>query len=133
MENNIKGKVVVITGASSGMGEANGIAAVLPHMKKRKSGQIINTSSVAGHKIFNGSAVYSATKFAVRALTEGLRMEVKPYNIRTTIVCPGAVKTELLEHITEADIQQANKDYVGAKASGGKALPKPAQMFHPAL
>jgi len=41
-------------------------------------------------------------------------MEVKPYNIRTTIVCPGAVKTELLEHITEVDVQQANKDYVGA-------------------
>lgn len=95
-------------------GVLNGIAAVLPYMKEQKSGQIINTSSVAGHKIFNGSAVYSATKFAVRALTEGLRMEVKPYNIRTTIVCPGAVKTELLEHISEADIQQANKDYVGA-------------------
>lgn len=95
-------------------GVLNGIAAALPYMKEQKSGQIINTSSVAGHKIFNGSAVYSATKFAVRALTEGLRMEVKPYNIRTTIVCPGAVKTELLEHITEADIQQANKDYVGA-------------------
>ena len=95
-------------------GVLNGIAAVLPYMKEQKSGQIINTSSVAGHKIFNGSAVYSATKFAVRALTEGLRMEVKPYNIRTTIVCPGAVKTELLEHITEADVQQANKDYVGA-------------------
>lgn len=94
-------------------GVLNGIAAVLPHMQAQKSGQIINTSSVAGHKIFNGSAVYSATKFAVRALTEGLRMEVKPYNIRTTIVCPGAVKTELLEHITEADIQQANQDYVG--------------------
>jgi NADP-dependent 3-hydroxy acid dehydrogenase YdfG len=41
-------------------------------------------------------------------------MEVKPYNIRTTIVCPGAVKTELLEHITEADVQQANKDYMGS-------------------
>jgi NADP-dependent 3-hydroxy acid dehydrogenase YdfG len=95
-------------------GVLNGIAAVLPYMKEQKSGQIINTSSVAGHKIFNGSAVYSATKFAVRALTEGLRMEVKPYNIRTTIVCPGAVKTELLEHISEADVQQANKDYVGA-------------------
>ena len=95
-------------------GVLNGIAAVLPYMKEQKSGQIINTSSVAGHKIFTGSAVYSATKFAVRALTEGLRMEVKPYNIRTTIVCPGAVKTELLEHITEADIQQANQDYVGA-------------------
>jgi NADP-dependent 3-hydroxy acid dehydrogenase YdfG len=94
-------------------GVLNGIAAVLPHMKKQKSGQIINTSSVAGHKIFGGSAVYSATKFAVRALTEGLRMEVKPYNIRTTIVCPGAVKTELLDHISEVDVQQTNKDYVG--------------------
>jgi NADP-dependent 3-hydroxy acid dehydrogenase YdfG len=95
-------------------GVLNGIAAVLPYMKEQKSGQIINTSSVAGHKVFNGSAVYSATKFAVRALTEGLRMEVKPYNIRTTIVCPGAVKTELLEHITDADVKQANEDYVGA-------------------
>ena len=95
-------------------GVLNGIAAVLPYMKEQKSGQIINTSSVAGHKVFRGSAVYSATKFAVRALTEGLRMEVKPYNIRTTIVCPGAVKTELLEHITDADVRQANEDYVGA-------------------
>lgn len=95
-------------------GVLNGIAAVLPHMKKQKSGHIINTASVAGHKIFSGSAVYSATKFAVRALSEGLRMEVKPYNIRTTIVSPGAVKTELLDHISEADVQQANKEYVGA-------------------
>jgi NADP-dependent 3-hydroxy acid dehydrogenase YdfG len=95
-------------------GVLNGIAAVLPYMKEQKSGQIINTSSVAGHKVFSGSAVYSATKFAVRALTEGLRMEVKPYNIRTTIVCPGAVKTELLEHITDAGVRQANEDYVGA-------------------
>jgi NADP-dependent 3-hydroxy acid dehydrogenase YdfG len=94
-------------------GVLNGIAAVLPYMKEQKSGHVINTSSVAGHKVFYGSAVYSATKYAVRALTEGLRMEVKPYNIRTTIVCPGAVKTELLEHITEVDVQQANKDYVG--------------------
>ena len=103
-------------------GVLNGIAAVLPHMKKQKSGQIIKTSSVAGHKIFGGSAVYSATKFAVRALTEGLRMEVKPYNIRTTIVCPEAVKTELLEHISEADIQQTNKDYVGEVGISPTAL-----------
>jgi NADP-dependent 3-hydroxy acid dehydrogenase YdfG len=95
-------------------GVLNGIAAVLPYMKEQKSGQIINTSSVAGHNAFSGSAVYSATKFSVRALTEGLRMEVKPYNIRTTIVCPGAVKTELLEHITDADVRQANEEYVGA-------------------
>ncbi len=90
-----------------------GVAAALPHMTAQKSGHIINLSSVAGHKVFGGSAVYSATKFGVRALSEGLRMEVKPYNIRTTIICPGAVKTELLDHITEADVQKANQDYVG--------------------
>ena len=90
-----------------------GIAAALPHMIEQKSGHIINLSSVAGHKLFGGSAVYSATKFAVRALSEGLRQETAAYNIRTTIISPGAVKTELLDHISEKDVQQANQDYVG--------------------
>jgi NADP-dependent 3-hydroxy acid dehydrogenase YdfG len=90
-----------------------GIAAVVPHMKAQKSGHIINLSSVAGHKLIPGSAVYSATKFGVRALSEGLRQELKPYNIRTTIISPGAVKTELLEHISEGDVRKANQDFVG--------------------
>jgi NADP-dependent 3-hydroxy acid dehydrogenase YdfG len=89
-----------------------GVAAALPHMIGQKSGHIINLSSVAGHKLFGGSAVYSATKFAVRALSEGLRQEMAPYGIRTTIISPGAVRTELLEHISERDVQQANQDYV---------------------
>jgi NADP-dependent 3-hydroxy acid dehydrogenase YdfG len=90
-----------------------GIAAALPHMTAQKSGHIINVSSVAGHKLFAGSAVYSATKFAVRALSDGLREEMAPHNIRTTIISPGAVRTELLDHISEKDVQQANQDYVG--------------------
>lgn len=90
-----------------------GIAAVLPRMQAQKSGHIINTASVAAYKVFPGSAVYSATKFAVRGLTEGLRQEVKPYNIRTTLISPGAVKTELLEQISDKDVQSANQDYVG--------------------
>jgi len=90
-----------------------GIAAALPHMQAQKSGHIINLSSVAGHKIFGGSAVYSATKSAVRVISEGLRAEMAPYNIRVTIISPGAVKTELLDHISEADVQKANQDYVG--------------------
>ncbi|MBV6886427.1 SDR family oxidoreductase [Xanthomonas campestris pv. spermacoces] len=72
-----------------------GIAAVLPYMKAQKSGQIINVSSVAGHLVSAGGVVYSASKFAVRAISEGLRKEVKPYNIRSTILSPGAVDTEL--------------------------------------
>ena len=90
-----------------------GIAAALPHMIERKSGHIINLSSVAGHKIFAGSTVYSATKTGVRIISDGLRQEVAPHNIRVTIISPGAVKTELLDHISEADVQKANQDYVG--------------------
>jgi NADP-dependent 3-hydroxy acid dehydrogenase YdfG len=80
-----------------------GIAATLPHMQRQKSGHIINVSSVAGHKVGPGFAVYAATKFAVRALSEGLRQEVKPYNIRTTVISPGAVATELPDSVTDPD------------------------------
>jgi NADP-dependent 3-hydroxy acid dehydrogenase YdfG len=83
-----------------------GIAAALPHMKQQKSGHFINVSSVAGHKVTPAGAVYAATKHAVRALSEGLRQEVKPYNIRTTIISPGAVTTELPDSITEADVSE---------------------------
>lgn len=81
-----------------------GIAAVLPYMKEQRSGHIINVSSVAGHKVRPGSAVYAATKTAVRVISEGLRQEVKPYNIRTTVISPGAVMSELPDSITEPDI-----------------------------
>src|SRR5919205_2672548 len=83
-----------------------GIAAALPHMQRQKSGHIINVSSVAGHKVWPGSAVYSATKFAVRALAEGLRQEVKPYNLRTTVISPGVVASELLDTISEPDVAE---------------------------
>lgn len=89
-----------------------GIAAALPHMKAQKSGHIITTASVAGHLIFPVSSVYSGTKFAVRAICEGLRQEVKDYNIRTTILSPGAVKTELLDQISDEAVKIANSDYV---------------------
>lgn len=80
-----------------------GIAAALPYMKQQKAGHFINVSSVAGHKVGPGSAVYAATKHAVRALSEGLRQEVKPYNIRTTVISPGAVATELPNSVTDRD------------------------------
>src|SRR2546421_10509709 len=66
-----------------------GIAAALPYMKQQKAGHFINVSSVAGHKVGPGFAVYAATKHAVRALSEGLRQEVKPYNTRRTVISPG--------------------------------------------
>ncbi|MCW3108582.1 MAG: oxidoreductase [Segetibacter sp.] len=83
-----------------------GIAAALPYMQKQKSGHIINVSSVAGHKVRAGGTVYAATKHAVRAISEGLREEVKPYNLRTTIISPGAVDTELPNTISEPDVAE---------------------------
>ena len=73
-----------------------GVAAALPHMQQQQSGHIINLASVTGIKVFApGGTVYSATKFAVRALTEGLRMELHAANIRCTMISPGAVASEL--------------------------------------
>ena len=86
-----------------------GIAAVLPTMQRQQSGHIINTASVVGFKVLApGGTVYSATKFAVRAITEGLRIEVKQNNIRTTIISPGVVATELPE--TSSD--EATRKYL---------------------
>jgi NADP-dependent 3-hydroxy acid dehydrogenase YdfG len=88
-----------------------GIAAALPHMTVQKSGHFINVSSVAGHKVRPGGTVYSATKHAVRAISEGLRQEVKPYNIRTTVISPGAVDTELPDSITDPDVAVAMRKF----------------------
>jgi NADP-dependent 3-hydroxy acid dehydrogenase YdfG len=82
-----------------------GIGAALPHFKAQKSGHFINVSSVAGHLVAPSSAVYSGTKFAVRAISEGLRQEVKPYNIRTSIISPGIVESELTNSITDENIK----------------------------
>jgi NADP-dependent 3-hydroxy acid dehydrogenase YdfG len=92
-----------------------GIAAALPHMKAQKSGHVINVSSVAGHLVRPGSTVYAATKHAVRVISEGLRQEVKPYNIRSTVISPGMVASELVASITEPDIaENVRKRYEGA-------------------
>ena len=90
------------------------LSEVLPDMTERKQGHIINISSVAGREVMPGSAVYSATKFAVRALSDGLRKELAPkYGIRVTCIEPGAVETELLDTITDDELMQDFKDSFG--------------------
>jgi NADP-dependent 3-hydroxy acid dehydrogenase YdfG len=82
-------------------GTLYGIAAVLPVMQQQRSGHIINVSSVSGHRVRPNSAVYSATKFGVRAIAEGLRMEMTPHNIRSTVISPGPVDTDLPNSVTD--------------------------------
>ena len=88
-----------------------GIAAALPHFKAQKGGQFINVSSVAGHTIGAGGAIYSATKYSVRVISEALRKEVKPYNIRTTVLSPGAVDTDLPASVGAPGVNEAIADY----------------------
>ncbi|MDZ5757145.1 MULTISPECIES: SDR family oxidoreductase [Lactobacillales] len=85
-------------------GVLNGLAAVLPFFIEQKAGHVIATSSVAGLKAYPGSAVYGATKWAVRDLMEVLRMESaqEETNIRTATIYPAAINTELLDKITDS-------------------------------
>ncbi|QNI02814.1 SDR family oxidoreductase [Halomonas sp. SH5A2] len=86
-------------------GVLNGIAAVLPTMQAQKSGQVINISSIGGLTVMPTAAVYCATKYAVRAISDGLRQETD--NIRVTCVYPGVVESELANTITDAETAKA--------------------------
>ena len=80
---------------------------VISHMKEKKSGHIVNLSSVAGRVVIPAGSVYCATKFAVAAFTEGLRQEFSVRsNIRVTSIEPGIVATELTDTITDESLQQ---------------------------
>ncbi|HTI02803.1 MAG TPA: SDR family oxidoreductase [Acidisoma sp.] len=105
-------------------GVLHGIAAVLPRMEAQGSGQIINVSSVGGLVVQPTGAVYSATKFAVRAISEGLRKENG--TIRCTCIYPGVVESELAETITDPVARDRmiayRKTAIGADAIGRAVL-----------
>jgi len=90
-------------------GVLHGIAAVLPHMTARKSGHVINLSSIGGHQVYPTAAVYCGTKFAVRALSEGLRQETK--DIRVTIISPGVVESELADTISDPGTREEMRQF----------------------
>lgn len=104
-------------------GVLNGIAAVLPTMQRQRAGQIINVASIGAHAVFPLSAVYCASKFAVRAISDGLRQE-SDY-IRVTVVSPGVVASELADHITDASAK--------ASMEGFRRIALPAEAIADAI
>lgn len=92
------------------MGVLNGIGAVLPIMQNQQSGLIISTDSVAGHVVYPGSAVYNGTKYAVRAIMEGLRQEELSNGIRSTIISPGMVASELFNTVGDEATEMALRE-----------------------
>jgi len=90
-------------------GVLHGIAAVLPGMEARRRGHVINVSSIGGHAVSPTAAVYCATKYAVRAISDGLRQETDC--IRVTVVSPGVVESELADTISDEGARDAMKAY----------------------
>lgn len=91
-------------------GVLHGIGAVLPIMKEQNSGHIVNIASIGAYEVTPTAAVYCATKYAVRAITEGLRQEATN-NIRTTVIAPGVTESELADHITDKQASEAMIEY----------------------
>ena len=89
---------------------------VMPRMVKRKSGHIINISSVAGKQTYENGAVYCASKKAVEAISEGMRLDLTKHGIKVTNIAPGAVSTEFSEVRFKGDRARAEKVYAGYDA-----------------
>ncbi|EOH77006.1 SDR family oxidoreductase [Enterococcus raffinosus] len=107
------------------MGVLNGMQIVLPGMKERKHGTVINMSSLAGKKTFTNHAAYVASKFGVHGLSETIREELSDDNVRVSLVAPGAAETELLTHVTD---QGALTDYQAWKESMGGITLNPVHV-----
>jgi NADP-dependent 3-hydroxy acid dehydrogenase YdfG len=90
-------------------GVLHGIAAVLPAMEQQGQGQIINISSIGGLSVTPTAAVYCATKFAVRAISDGLRQETD--KVRVTVICPGVVESELADSISDDTARSAMQEF----------------------
>jgi len=90
--------------------------AIIPHMVARRSGHIINIGSVAGKEVYPRGNVYCASKFAVDALNQGMRMDLAEHNIRVGAIHPGMVETEFSEVRFKGDVARAAKVYEGVNA-----------------
>ena len=104
------------------MAVLNGMQAVLPDMKERRGGTIINISSIAGKKTFPAHAAYCGTKFAIHGISENVREEVAPFDVRVITIAPGAVETELLSHTTSEEIIAGYEDW--KEQMGGVIFPE---------
>lgn len=103
-------------------GVLHGIAAALPIMREQKSGHIINVASVSAYRVDPTAAVYCATKYAVRALSEGLRQESR--ELRVTVVSPGLTRTELFDHINAPAVSAAVRGMVEQTSIPASAIAK---------
>lgn len=101
--------------------------AVMPRMVERKSGHIVNIGSIAGKEVYAKGSVYCASKFAVDAITDGMRLDLNPYGIKVTGIHPGLVETEFSLVRFKGDAEKANGVYKGMKPLTGEDV---ADVIH---
>ena len=109
-------------------GVMNGVHAVMAGMMERRHGTIVNMSSIAGRKVYPDHTVYCGTKFFVHAVSESLRGQLAPYDVRVIVISPGIVETEVLQHVKDEGTlsrYRANKENIG----GGIAAEHVAEMI----
>ena len=106
------------------MGAVNGVAAFLPHIRAQGGGHIVNTASTQGLAAAPGLGVYAASKYAVVAYSETLRLELAPEQIGVSVLCPGIVKTKILE---------ADRNRPAELAAGGTAPSPLLEALKPAI
>ncbi|WP_426582145.1 oxidoreductase [Mucilaginibacter sp. R-33] len=120
-------------------GVLNLVRAVLPGMRERKAGQIINISSLFGYGALAGWALYGSTKYAVEGLSEGLALELAPFNIKVTALAPGLFRTQFLNSQSYSLTKQSIADYQPTVVGQMKAVPEalhgnqpgdPAKLAH---
>lgn len=95
---------------------------VIPWMKERETGHVINICSIAGKEVYGSGAVYCASKHAVDAISKGMRIDCNPYNIKVTNICPGAVETEFSMVRFKGDKAKSDATYQGYKPLTGEDI-----------
>ena len=91
-------------------GAMNALHPVINSMKERRSGTIVNMSSIAGRKVYPDHTVYCGSKFFVHAVSESLRGYLAPFDVRVIVISPGIIETEVLDHVTDPNTLKAYKD-----------------------
>jgi len=95
---------------------------IIPWMKERETGHVINICSIAGKEVYGGGAVYCASKAAVDSISKGMRIDCNPYNIKVTNICPGAVETEFSMVRFKGDKSKSDATYKGYKPLTGEDI-----------
>ncbi|SEO93159.1 oxidoreductase [Mucilaginibacter sp. OK283] len=105
-------------------GVLNLVRAVLPGMRERKAGHIINISSLFGYGALAGWALYGSTKYAVEGLSEGLALELAPFNIKVTALAPGLFRAQFLNSQSYSLTKESIADYQATVVGQMKAVPE---------